>query len=456
MRTLPADPPQVVPRGRWRFTAPGTITLDGGFEAGRIYDVVYRARDPRVVGVGLAGTRDLVSFFKHATATDGNPMPGLRHAVAWGVSQTGRFLRHFVYQGFNEDERGRIVFDGVFDQVGGAGRGSFNHRFGQQSRDQLQHFNIQYPVDMFPFTDDDQTDPVSGVTDGLLARARRSNTVPKFVHLLTDSEYFNRAGSLVHTDVTGSRDVAAPPTSRIYMVASAPHIVGAFPPAPFGDKDFVGQAVMNPLVYTPVIRAVFRALDAWVADGVEPPPSRHPRLADGTLVRPGAAGWPAVPGVAHPAAPMTTYRLDFGPDWAKGIVTREPPALGAPFVSLVPAVDDAGNDRGGIRLPQIAVPLATHTGWNYRRPEIGAPDRLASEIGSYLPLPRSRADRERSGDGRRSIAERYPSREDYLGRVALAALALVTDRFLLPEDVPDELARAARHWEWATGAAAAK
>jgi len=456
VRTLPADPPQVVPRARWRFAGPGTITLDGGFEAGRIYDVVYRARDPRVVGVGLAGTRDLVSFFKHASAADGNPMPGLRQAVAWGVSQTGRFLRHLVYEGFNEDERGRIVFDGVFDQVGGAGRGSFNHRFGQQSRDQLQHFNIQYPVDMFPFTDDEQTDPVTGTTDGLLVRARRSNTVPKFVHLLTDSEYFNRAGSLVHTDVTGTRDVAPPATSRIYMVASAPHIVGAFPPAPFGDKDFVGQAAMNPLVYTPVIRAVFRALDAWVADGVEPPPSRHPRLADGTLVRPGAAGWPGVPGVAHPAAPMTTYRLDFGPDWAKGIVTREPPGLGAPFVSLVPAVDDAGNDRGGIRLPQIAVPLATHTGWNYRRPEIGAADRLASEIGSYLPLPRTAADRQRSGDGRRAIAERYASREDYLGRIALAALALVEDRFLLPEDVADEIARAARHWDWATAGAPTK
>ena len=453
VRTLPADPPQVVPRGTWRFTGPGTITLDGGFAAGRIYDVVYRARDPRVVGVGLAGTRDLVSFFKHASAADGNPMPSLRFALGWGVSQTGRFLRHFVYEGFNEDERGRIVFDGVFDQVGGAGRGSFNHRFGQQSRDQLQHFNIQYPVDMFPFADQSQTDPVTGRSDGLLERARRSNTVPKMVHLLTNSEYFNRAGSLVHTDVAGTIDVEPPPTSRIYMVASAPHIVGAFPPGPFGDKDFIGQAPMNPLVYAPVLRAVFRALDAWVADDVAPPPSRHPRIADGTLVPAGKAGWPAVPGVAHPAAPMTTYRLDFGPDWPRGLVTREPPALGAPFVSLVPAVDDAGNDRAGIRLPQIAVPLASHSGWNYRHPTIGAPDRLASEIGAYYPLPRTAADRARTSDGRRSIAERYASREDYLGRIALAAVALVEDRFLLPEDVPEEIARAARHYDWATGAA---
>jgi hypothetical protein len=450
VRTLPSDPPEMISRERWRFTAAGTVTLNGGFEAGRIYDVVYRARDPRVVGVGLAGTRDLVSYFKHAPASAGNPSPGLRFAIGWGVSQTGRFLRHFVYEGFNADEQGRIVFDGVFDQVGGAGRGSFNHRFGQQSRDQLQHFNIQYPVDMFPFTDDEQTDAVTGKRDGLLTRARGSNAVPKFFHLLTNSEYFNRAGSLTHTDVTGRKDVPPPSTSRIYMVSSAPHIVGAFPPAPFADPDFVGQADMNPLAYNPVIRALFRALDAWVVSDVAPPPSRYPRVADGTLTRPDQAGWPQVPGVQLPQAPMTTYRLDFGPQWALGRVSVEPPKLGAPFVSLVPAVDETGNDRGGIRLPQIAVPLATHTGWNYRRSAIGAPDRLASEIGSYLPLAKTRADRERSGDGRLSIEERYASKQAYLERVTAVARELVAERYLLAEDVAEIVAQAQAHYEWAT------
>jgi hypothetical protein len=449
-RTLPTDTPREIARATWRFTGPWSVTADRGFEAGLIYDVVYRARDPRVIGVGLAGTRDIVSFFKHASAADGNPMPGISHAMGWGVSQTGRFLRHFVYQGFNEDERGRRVFDGVFDQVGGAGRGSFNHRFGQQSRDQLQHFNILYPVDMFPFTDAEQTDPETGLSDGLIARATRSNTVPKFFHLLTDSEYYNRAGSLVHTDVTGTRDVPPPTTSRIYFIASAPHIVGAFPPAPFGDADFRGRANMNPLVYTPVVRALFRALDQWIADGVEPPASRYPTLADGTLVTADATDWPDIPGYRRPRAPMTTYRLDFGPDWSKGIVSIEPPRLGKPFVSRVPAVDAAGNSRAGIRLPEISVPLATHTGWNYRDASIGATERLASEIGSYLPLPRTRTDRERSGDSRTSIAERYAGREDYVGRIALAALALVRERLLLPEDVPGILDRAATHYDWAT------
>ena len=463
VRTLPTDTPREISRATWRFTGPGTITLAGapaartlrggvvnrGFEPGLIYDVVYRARDPRVVGAGLAGTRDIVSFFKNATAAQGNPSPGITSAIGWGVSQTGRFLRHFVYQGFNEDENGRRVFDGLIDQVGGAGRGSFNHRFGQQSRDQLQHFNILYPVDMFPFTDSDQLDPETGITDGLLARATKSNTVPKFFHVLTDSEYFNRAGSLVHTDVTGTRDVPPPATSRIYLIASAPHIVGAFPPGPFQDKDFAGRADMNPLVYTPVIRALFRAMDRWVNDSVEPPPSRYPMLADGTLTSVDASGWPTIPGYARPQSPMTTYRLDFGPEWDKGIVTKEPPGIGKPFIGRVPAVDEAGNGRAGIRLPEIAVPLATHTGWNYRRAAIGAPDRLASEIGSYLPLPRTRAEREKTGDSRTSIAERYAGLEDYLGRISLATLELVREQFLLPEDVPGVIERARAHYAWA-------
>ena len=197
---------QVIPRRRWHFVDQGTVALDGGFEPGRIYDVVYRTSNPRVLGFGLSGARDLISFLKYDTSAD-NPAPGLRYAIGWGVSQSGRYLRHFLYQGFNQDEQGRKVFDGMFDQVGGAGRGSFNHRFGQASRDALQHFNILFPVDLFPFTDGPETDPESGATDSLLARAERTGTAPKIFHLLTNSEYFNRAGSLVHTDVAGTRDV---------------------------------------------------------------------------------------------------------------------------------------------------------------------------------------------------------------------------------------------------------
>ena len=449
VKTLPTDQPQIVPRDRWRFTEPGTVELDDSFEPGRIYDVVYISEGPRVIGTGLAGTRDIVSFFKY-DESPANPLPGIEHAFGWGVSQTGQFLRHFVYQGFNEDEASRQVFDGLLDQVGGAGRGSFNHRFGQASRDALQYFNFLFPVDMFPFADTTQTDPVTGETDGLLRRAEATGTVPKFFHLLTNSEYFNRAGSLVHTDPTGTTDVEPPETSRIYMIASAPHIIGRFPPVPNPSAVFLGQASLNTLVYTPVIRALFDALDAWVVDSREPPPSRHPLLADGTLTSPAEAGWPEVPGVVLPQAPLTALRLDFGPDWLRGIVSNEPPLVGEPFVQRVPAVDANGNDRAGIRLPEIEVPLATQTGWNYRHPSIGASDRLSSEFGSYIPFALTRAERERAGDGPLSIEERYRDADDYLGQIARAALALVEERYLLASDLPAVIQRAADHYEWAS------
>ena len=446
---------ELIPRSRWRFADGATVALDGGFEPGRIYDVVYRSRDPKIVGFGLAGTRDLVSFLKYDTSA-GNPMPGIRYAIGWGVSQSGRFLRHFLYQGFNADERGRQVFDGVFDQVGGAGRGSFNHRFGQAARDALQYFNILFPVDLFPFTDAPETDPETGAVDGLLARADKSGTAPRVFHLLTNSEYFNRAGSLVHTDPTGTKDAALPPGTRIYMIASAPHGPGPFPPASNAGGGMVGRAALNPLNYSYAVRALFRALDRWVADGVEPPPSAIPTIADGTLTAPDRAGWPPIPGYQLPQQPLSAFHLNFGPDWDKGIVGVEPPEIGKPFVQRVPAVDADGNVRAGIRLPDIAVPLATQAGWNYRDASIGAPGKLAGEIGSYIPFPLTRADRERTRDPRLSIEERYRSRDEYLGKYAAATLDLVAHGYVLAEDVADLLKHAGEHYDWATAAARRK
>ncbi len=277
-----------------------------------------------------------------------------------------------------------------------------------------------------------------------------SGTAPKVFHLLTNSEYFNRAGSLIHTDVTGSTDVGLPAGSRAYLIASAPHIMGGFPPAPYANADFLAQASMNPLDYNPAVRALFRALDRWVVEEMAPPPSVYPRIADDTLTLPDSAGWPRVQGFEIPEAPQTPYRLDFGPDWDRGIVTNEPPLVGEPFVVLVPAVDADGNDRAGIRLPEIAVPLATYTGWNYRDPSIGAADRLASEIGSYIPLARTEAERQTTGDSRLSIEERYRDKDQYLGRITQAALELVEKRFLLAEDLPEVIHRAADHYDWAT------
>jgi hypothetical protein len=449
VRDDPTAKGQVIPHARWRFVDGGTVALDGGFEPGRIYDVVYRTADPRVLGFGLSGARDLVSFLKHDTSPE-NPAPGLRYAIGWGVSQSGRYLRHFLYQGFNEDEQGRKVFDGMFDQVGGAGRGSFNHRFGQASRDALQYFNILFPVDLFPFTDGPSTDPESGITDSLLARAERTNTAPKIFHLLTNSEYFNRAGSLVHTDPTGTKDAELPNNTRVYMIASAPHGPGPFPPVSNVGGGMTGRAMLNPLNYSPAVRALFRALDRWIVDDVAPPPSAYPRIADGTLTPPSKAGWPAVPGYQLPQQPLRAFHLNFGADWAKGIVSVEPPEVGKPFVVSVPAVDADGNVRAGIRLPDIAVPLATQAGWNYRDTSIGAPDRLAGEIGSYIPFPRTKAERDRAGDPRLSIEERYRNRDEYVGKFAASALDLVDRGYLLADDVADLLKHAAEHYEFAT------
>ena len=445
VRDRPLDAPHQIPRDRWRFVSDSSVSLEGGFELGRIYDVVYRARDPRVVGCGLAGTRDLISFLKTEQG-DANPLRGIRVAYGWGVSQSGRFLRHFLYEGFNEDEQGSRVFDGVIDEVGGAGRGSFNHRFAQASRDAEQFFNIFYPVDMFPFTDGEETDPVTGQTDALLAKAEARHVSPKIFHILSNSEYFNRAGSLIHTDPAGQRDIEPPANTRIYAIASGPHFVGPWPPAPVGGT----AAPLSVLDRTPIVRALLRDLDEWVTDGIAPPASRYPKISDGTLTTPQAAGWPTIPQVRLPPPMLITYRLDFGPNWTRGVVGFEPPHVGKPYVGLIPAVDSDGNAIAGIRLPSIQVPIATYAGWNYRAPGMGAADQLLGEAGSMYPFAPTRSQRSK-GDSRVSIEERYTSRDQYLGKIALAGRQLIAERFLLAGDLADVIDQAAMQYDWAMG-----
>ncbi|MBS0280719.1 MAG: hypothetical protein JSR25_06135 [Proteobacteria bacterium] len=443
VRDRPADKSQVIPRAKWHFVGDASVSLDGGFEMGRIYDVVYRARDPRVLGTGLAGTRDLVSFLKH-DRTAANPMPGIRYAYGWGVSQSGRYLRQFLYEGFNEDEQGRPVFDGVIDEVGGAGRGSFNYRFGQASRDAEQFFNVFYPVDMFPFTDGVETDPVLGKTDSLMASAEARHVRPKLFHTFSNSEYFNRGGSLIHTDVTGTRDIEPPADSRIYFVSSGPHAFGPFPPV----QAEGAAALNNPVNRNPVTRALLKDLDQWVVNGTPPPPNRIPHISDGTLVPTEKAGWPAIPGVHFPVPYLKTYRLDFGPLWNKGIVVNEPPKVGQVYVGLVPAVDANGNSRAGIRLPAIEVPVGTYGGWNFRDPAIGSGDQLFGEMGSFHPFARTKAERTASGDSRLSVEERYASREEYRAKADAVAKQLVQDRFLLPEDAGEPVEQALALYDW--------
>jgi Alpha/beta hydrolase domain len=443
VRDRPLDRPERVAREKWRFADASQVVLESGFEPGRIYDVIYRGHDPRVLGCGLAGTRDLISFLKY-NGTEVNPLRGLRWVYAWGASQSGRFLRHYLYEGFNADEQSRQVFDGVIDDVGGAGRGSFNHRFGQASRDAEQFLNVFYPVDMFPFTDGPETDPETGQVDALLGRAKQGHVIPKIFHILSNSEYFNRAGSLIHTDPAGRRDIEPPANTRIYLVASAPHYSGPFPPVPSEEL----AAPLNPVSRYPAVRSLLRALDAWVTQGKAPPPSRYPRISDGTLVPPERAGWPAIPGVRFPPPMLITYRLDFGPEWSRGIVAFEPPHVGKPFTGLVPAVDQDGNNRAGIRLPIVQVPIATYAGWNYRSAASGAQDQLSGEAGSFHPFARTRSGRR--GDSRRSIEERYSGRQQFLEMIRTAARQLISDRYLLPAELPDLLEEAAVQYDWAT------
>ncbi len=440
------DPREPVPRDRWRLGArydgldegSGLVelgmTLDGGFEPGVIYELIYEARGSVVQGAGFAAIRDLVSFLKHdRSATnplrrpDGAPLAA--RVIGQGRSQSGRALRTFLYEGFNADERGRQVFDGVMPTVAGGGRGFFNHRFASPTRTATQHLGHLYPVDLFPFTYGDETDPFTGRTDGLLRRARAAGTVPRVMHLDTSSEYWHRSGSLVVTDPGGERDSLLPPEVRVYVIGGAQHRPALAP----SDR---GQLPANPNDYAPIREALFLALDRWLTDGVEPPPSVHPRIADGTLApwAESAAGWRALPGVSYPTVIQQPERVDYGERFEslRRIDLHPPRRTGKRYGVRVPALDADNNERGVLRLPRIAAPVATYTGWNLRNPAVGAPTELLDLQGGRIPFPVTAEERERTGDPRRAVTERYADFTDYRSRYVAAAEPLIAGRYLLP------------------------
>ena len=441
VRQARLGPREVIPRDRWRFSGDngGEIRLTGGFTPGRIYELVYRSRDPAVVGLGLAAVRDLTSWARY----DGRSEFPVTSAIAFGVSQSGRFLRHFVYQNFNTDEAGRRVFDGMLVHTAGAGRGSFNHRFAQPSRDAHRFSAFFYPTDLFPFSGRTQTDPETGRADGLFAHVRPDHR-PRVFLTNTGYEYWGRAASLLHTSPDGRRDVPPLDNERIYHLAGGQHFVGAFPPSERMGAVYRG----NPLDFLVTLRALFVRLVEWVVEGREPPPSAYPAIASGTLVPIGALKFPRIPGVGPPAVVHQAHRVDYGAEWSAGVITREPPHVGAPFPALVPQVDEAGNEVGGVRGLELLAPLATYAPWNLRGgagPDAG---ELTDFLGTYIPLPRTDAERQASGDERRSIENRYPGRSAYREAATKAAAELLAAGFLLREDVPRVLARALQHWDW--------
>jgi hypothetical protein len=458
MRPRRSAAPTPVEREKWAFARfeggkvipdPTHLYLEEGFRPGWLYDLVYTGKDPRLTGLGFAAVRDTVSFLRHAGADrrgTANPLAGyVDRAYIFGVSQSGRFTIHFIYEGFNSDEKGRIVFDGAIPHVGGGGKGLFNSRFAQTTRHGSQHEENLYPSEFFPFTTVHQKDPLTGEEGDLLARARASGCVPKIFFTETSTEYWARGGSLLHTDVEGERDVAPASDVRLYFFTGAQHGVSSSP-----DRG-IYQYPRNILDYRPLLRALLVALDEWVTHGREPPPSSYPRIADGSLVdlETYRSSFPAIPGVRLPAVLYVPRRLDLGPRWrSRGINDRVPPQAGEPYGVLVPAVDADGNEIAGIRLPAVAVPLATYAGWNLRSSRCGAEGMLARWNGSYLPLARTAGEREKAGDPRPSIRERYPTRERYVAGVATSALELEERCLLLPEDLVRILRRAAARDDW--------
>ena len=434
------DKGEAVPRDRWRFVVGPDglpkLHLDTGFEPGRYYRVTYRPTGALVSGAGLAAIRDAAAAFRYRSDL---PIHGQR-AFAFGVSQAGRFLRQFLYEGFNLDERDRRVFDAMWVHVAGASRVGFNQRFATPTLSGL------FTATRFPFADVDQVDG-QGRRDSLQARYRPDQR-PKIFYTNTPVEYWGggRAAALTHATVDGTRDLELPDNVRMYFLSGTQHIIAPFPPVrtpPIAGLSAGnpaarsgGQQLNNPTPQNNVMRALLRAWHQWAVSATAPPPSQYPRLRDRTLVRIDEVAFPSIAGVADPRQITGPARLIGG-----NVV---------PLPHLVPQVDRDGNDLGGIRDPEVAAPLATTTGWNFRDRSIGNPQDIYQLLGSYVPFARTRAARRADADPRLSIEERYKDLDDYLQRVRWSAMDLIAKRYLLAEDLDFILERATRHWRFAT------
>ncbi|HCR04183.1 MAG TPA: hypothetical protein DIU18_03255 [Gemmatimonadetes bacterium] len=425
----------------WSYRSAGEIRIErpSGFDGSAIYEFLYEAKDPIVMGLGFVAIRDAISFLRYDRRDGfGNPNPlafeGLPStAISLGISQSGRFLRDMLYQGFNEDVSGRIVFDGIHPDISGGHKTFTNYQFGQPGRLIQQHENHLYPGDQFPFSYTTLTDPISGRTDGLLERCSASGTCPKIIHTDSETELWRSRASLVVTDPLG-RDIELPENVRAYLVAGTRHGGGGGVHSVTPTRSPICQNLSNPLAYYPIRAALTVALYKWVVDGIEPPPSRFPKSSDGGLVPSAESGFPRIPGVTYSASYNALRLHDH---------RTLPPQQGDSYTVLVGRVDEDGNAIGGIRPPTLSVPIGTHTGWNLQR-EGFAEGALCAGPGSFIPFGADRAERVATGDPRLSLEERYPSHDAYVSAVASAAEALTRDRLLLKRDA-DEIVRSAEN-----------
>ncbi len=452
-------PSTVIARERWQFAREesGQVVPDDahiyyadGFQAGLLYTLVYRTGIAPVVGVGLLAVRDYVSFLRHGAPGQGNPIAGqAERAYGFGVSQSGRFLRHFLYLGLNLDEERRMVFDGIIPHVAGGRRGEFNHRFAQPSVQSTPGFGH-----LFPFADADFADPATGRVDGLLRRQRELGGMPKVFYTNTSAEYWRGDASLIHIDTSGTRDITPPDNVRVYMFSSTQHGPGSIPLSDINANDGCrGRHPFNALDYSPLTRAALMNMDAWVSQGKEPPASAHPRLVGGTAVRPEglASRFADIPDATFPSPGrvLRISRVDLGPKAGDGIGTY-PARTGALYDNFVSDVDADGNERAGVRMPDLEVPVATYTGWNPRHPDTGQPDQIIPMQGSTFPFAPT-PEAHQPGDPRLPISERYANREDYLAKVRTAAENQVAAGYLLAEDIGVVLQSAAARYDLFAG-----
>ena len=440
-----------IPLSQWSFAKcpngpPGTpsttdICLAGGFQNNQVYEIVYQASGSPVSGLGYVTTRDFVSFLRKAAVDDAgtpNPVAGVTRTLCHGYSISAQYLRDFVYQGFNEDEQGQRVCDGMMVHSAGGQKTALNYRFASDPNStpfRSQHADRGAPETNFPRTYTMSTDPVSGASDGLL---KRPTTDPKVMHVNSSTEYWERRGSLLDTDENGVADLVESPNVRRYLITGTQHSTtkGALPTFSVGNRQC--QQLSNTFHRGSVLRALLVALDAWVRTGAEPPASQGPRLSDGTLVTSDQAttGFPAIQGVSYNGLLNGSGDRDFGPLVSNnsGIVSN----LHAPVLSthqlLVPKVDAIGNDVAGIRHPFVDVPTATLTGWSLRRPEFTDGD-LCDSVGMMIPLRRTLAERTAAGDSRPSLQELYTDQAGYIAKITSSAQKLMAAGFLLQADV---------------------
>jgi hypothetical protein len=432
-----------IPVTGWRYVDDRTIEVThpgAPFDSGAIFEFIYPARDPIVAGIGFAATRDLMSYLRFYQAdASGRPNPlgpeEVRHALAMGVSQSGRYLRDFLYQGFNADLEGRQLFEGMMPIIAGSRKTWVNYEFAQPGRWSKQHEEHLQRGDQFPFAYNTLRDPLTGQVDGILAQCQASQTCPKVMHVDGEFEVWGARGSLVRTTPSRfrPRDLDLPPEVRLYMVAGTPH-GGANAIVPATSDRGICQQVNSPLGSSAVVRSLLLQLDDWVTEGWTPPESRYGSADEGTLVRPAqrSTGFPRIPGVTYTGLVNSLRVTDY---------TQQPPREGREYRVLVPRVDRDGNSVAGIRLPAMEAPIATYTGWNLRAAG-HAEGEMCGASGSYIPFAQTRAERLASGDPRLSVEERYRSKTDYLRLFDRAADELVRHGYLLPQDADAMVAEA--------------